>query len=92
MSFGMVSAMMLAASTPVIVAGDYDQISVEEVFQRMIVCSDYKAGKISPQAIINVYGLDTQRKRRDFEMQCVVMEAALRIGYKMAVEDFRKSS
>ncbi len=76
----------------VIVAGDYDQISRQEIEQRMIICADYKTGKIKPTAIINVFNLDTQRKRRDFEFQCMIMDYALRAGYNMAVKDFRKGA
>lgn len=74
----------------VIIAGDYDQISKKEVEQRMLICSDYISGKIKPSAIISVFNLDTQRKRRDFDMQCFVMEAAMQFGYDVAVRDFRR--
>lgn len=77
-------------SSSLIVAGDSDPITQPEIDQRLIVCAKYMTKKLGPSEIITAYNLDTQRKRRDFEIQCNMSQQALDLGYQMAVDDFRK--
>lgn len=75
---------------PIIIPADTDPISIKELVQRAEVCAAYLNSEIKPESIIQVYNLDTDRKKRDFEITCQLFQLGVKAGYNIGFKDAGK--
>lgn len=74
----------LYAQQQLIVPNDDQDITDTELAQRAVVCANLATDRITSSAVIEAYRLDTNRKVRDFALQCRMMM----YGYELADQGY----
>jgi hypothetical protein len=74
-------------SEELILPEDKDRISIKELQQRLAICLLYVTDQTDPAKIIEFYKLDTERKRRDWELQCQLTAMGVDLGYQEGIAE-----
>lgn len=82
----MILALVLASGAQ----SDTAEVTLEEVSDKIVTCIDYVEGRTSAQDVINKYQLDTDRKKRDFQLACMMSIESARAGFNIGVKEALK--
>jgi hypothetical protein len=74
----------LYAQQQLIVPNDDQDITDTELAQRALVCASLATDELQSNEVITAYKLDTNRKVRDFALQCRMMM----YGYELANQGY----